>query len=329
MSTQRYISTSFWDDSWIQELDPSEKFMYLYLLTNPLTNIAGVYKITIRRICFDTGFNADTVRHILNKFEKVNKAVLCGEYMIIPAFPKNQIASEKIYKGITQIINTLPDTVIVQMLKCGYSFDLNSIIKQRNLNLNDDVSPENDTVSIPYDTVSNGPNYLNLDLNLNSNLDLNSDLDLNTKTQKKDKMYEYEPEQEPFEVQVMPENQKDYSQEVFDILFTNNLPCCNGNYVTFLMRDFKLGLDEIHRQRLHSQEVIAAVKNYAAVMNLKDTWWTARLGFSDLVKAKNIMRFLPGNFNLDQYIKKKSYQDSGITAIQKLGIDESKVEVKF
>lgn len=26
-SKQRYISTSFWDDPWVQTLDPSEKFL--------------------------------------------------------------------------------------------------------------------------------------------------------------------------------------------------------------------------------------------------------------------------------------------------------------
>jgi hypothetical protein len=39
-------------------------------MTSPLTNIAGVYKLSVRRICFDTGFNSDTIGHIMAKFEK-------------------------------------------------------------------------------------------------------------------------------------------------------------------------------------------------------------------------------------------------------------------
>ena len=39
----RYIKTKFWDDSYIIELNPHEKLLFLYLITNPLTNIAGVY----------------------------------------------------------------------------------------------------------------------------------------------------------------------------------------------------------------------------------------------------------------------------------------------
>ena len=70
---QRYIDTCFWDDEFIVGLDPSEKLMYMYLMTNPLTTIAGVYKITLRRICFDTGFNETTVNYILQKFEAAKK----------------------------------------------------------------------------------------------------------------------------------------------------------------------------------------------------------------------------------------------------------------
>jgi hypothetical protein len=64
MATHRYIATSFWQDDWIQSLDPSEKYMYLYLMTNPLTTIAGIYKIGNRQISFDTGYNQNTVMTI-------------------------------------------------------------------------------------------------------------------------------------------------------------------------------------------------------------------------------------------------------------------------
>jgi len=126
MATQRYISTSFWDDEWIQTLDPSEKLLYLYLMTNPLTNIAGVYKITVRRMCFDTGFNADTVGHILGKFEKVGKAYLHDEYIVLPSWPQHQKADtrSKIKEGIDAIIKTLPDDMVTYMVSIGYRYHI-------------------------------------------------------------------------------------------------------------------------------------------------------------------------------------------------------------
>ncbi len=127
MSKQRYISVSFWDDEWIQTLDPSEKLLYLYLMTNPLTNIAGVYKITNRRICFDTGFNMDTVTHILRKFELAKKVYRKNEYIVIPNWPKHQRweKSSKTKTGIDSILQQL-DNEILQFLKdVNFKYPLN------------------------------------------------------------------------------------------------------------------------------------------------------------------------------------------------------------
>ena len=126
MATQRYISTSFWDDEWITTLDPSEKLLYLYLMTNPLTNIAGVYQITVRRICFDTGFNSDTVGHILTKFEKAGKAYLRDGYMILPSWPQHQRPEErpKIKQGIDAILRKLPDKIKDLLVQIGYRYHI-------------------------------------------------------------------------------------------------------------------------------------------------------------------------------------------------------------
>jgi len=46
MAKNRYINTKFWDDPFIAELSIKEKLLYLYLITNPLTNAAGIYEIS-------------------------------------------------------------------------------------------------------------------------------------------------------------------------------------------------------------------------------------------------------------------------------------------
>lgn len=82
---KRYVSTSFWDDEWIQSLSFTEKGLYLYLLTNPLTNIAGVYKLANRRIVFDTGLSENTVEEIMKKFQSEGKAYRHGEFVVLPS----------------------------------------------------------------------------------------------------------------------------------------------------------------------------------------------------------------------------------------------------
>ena len=169
MATQRYISTSFWDDNWIQTLDPSEKLLYLYLMTNPLTNIAGVYKITVRRMCFDTGFNDSTINHILEKFKNAKKAYLISEYIVLPSWPRHQNweKSEKIKEGIISILKGLDKEMIENLIILRYDFDLKVI---------------SDTLSIPYIYPSS---YLDLDLDLHSNKDRDRDIDINSNKEEK------------------------------------------------------------------------------------------------------------------------------------------------
>lgn len=159
MSTQRYINTSFWDDSWVQELDPSEKLLYIYLLTNPLSNIAGIMELSVKRICFDTGFNADTINRILLKFEKVEKVYKYDNYIILKNFPKHQnLESEKILKGIVDIIKKLPEDVFNYLIKIDYQLDIKGAF---------------DTLSISYPYPLN---YLiKYNINLNSNLNIMSE----------------------------------------------------------------------------------------------------------------------------------------------------------
>jgi hypothetical protein len=137
MATHRYISTTFWDDEWIQALDPSEKYLYLYLMTNPLTSISGIYKITDRRISFDTGYNTDTVKAIMEKFAAAKKAVRMGEYVVLPSWPKHQNWKTKadIKKGILNELNRLKDDELRFVYESGYRFPMGEILEQRKIEI--------------------------------------------------------------------------------------------------------------------------------------------------------------------------------------------------
>ena len=152
MSTQRYISTSFWDDPWIKRLKPDERYLYLYLLTNPLTNIAGVYQISMDRICFDSGYKPDKTKSILEIFEKSGKAFFYKEELIIiPGWPKHQKweKASKIKQGIETVLKKLPTEVLNFLKKIGYRYPI-------------------DTLSIPYLYPSN---YSDIDIDI----DIDSD----------------------------------------------------------------------------------------------------------------------------------------------------------
>lgn len=71
MANIRYISTSFWEDSKVQDRStPEDRYFMLYLLTNPHTNQIGCYEITLRTISYETGYNNETITKLLNRLEK-------------------------------------------------------------------------------------------------------------------------------------------------------------------------------------------------------------------------------------------------------------------
>jgi len=170
MATQRYISTSFWDDPWIRTLSPDERYLYLYFLTSPLSNIAGVYQISLDRICFDVDFDSAKVKLIVKKFQTAGKAYFFkGKYIILPSWPKHQKwqTKKKIETGIVTILKGLPPETLGFLKKIGYTYPV-------------------DSLSIPY---TYQPNYSDLDsdIDIDTNTDINSDSSKDETSSKKDK----------------------------------------------------------------------------------------------------------------------------------------------
>lgn len=119
----RAINTKFWDDSYIINLDPIEKLMFLYFLTTPLCNLIGIYEINLRRIAFDTGIDKDMILKILERFDKDKKIYYKDNFIIIPNFTKNQNYNANMIKGCNERLNNLPNN-IKNIVKHFESFEI-------------------------------------------------------------------------------------------------------------------------------------------------------------------------------------------------------------
>lgn len=76
MATYRIIVPGFWDDVKILEtFTPEDKYFYLYLLTNKATNLIGCYELSINKAAYDTGYNEDTIRHLINRMSNVHEVI--------------------------------------------------------------------------------------------------------------------------------------------------------------------------------------------------------------------------------------------------------------
>ena len=70
LGKNRYINTRFWSDSWIvDDLNPLDRYVLLYLLTNEKTNISGVYELPLRTIANETGLDKEEVPRMIKRLE--------------------------------------------------------------------------------------------------------------------------------------------------------------------------------------------------------------------------------------------------------------------
>ncbi len=107
----RSINTKFWDDSYVIDLSPLEKYLFLYLLTNIHTNLAGVYEITSKKIAFDTGLEKIEIEKILKKFSDDKKIIYQDGFIIIKNYLKNQSFNSSMIKNVEKTINQLPPNI--------------------------------------------------------------------------------------------------------------------------------------------------------------------------------------------------------------------------
>jgi hypothetical protein len=136
----RYVNTKFWTDNYISNLDPIEKLVFIYLLTNPQTNLLGIYEIPMKRIAFDTGIDKEMIDKILQRFDKDNKVGYTDGWIIIANFTKHQKFNPKTKIAVEEILLRVPDSVLhtLNRLSIGYIYlNLNSNI---NFNINSNIN---------------------------------------------------------------------------------------------------------------------------------------------------------------------------------------------
>ena len=111
MEIRRYLNTRLWRDSWFESLNANEKFVYIYLLTNPSTNMLGIYNLSIRRIAYDCNLNEQTTRRCIKKLEEALKIIYCKGYIIIPDWISQNAMNPSMKQSAMKDFDKLPDEV--------------------------------------------------------------------------------------------------------------------------------------------------------------------------------------------------------------------------
>lgn len=109
MAIYRTLQVSFWTDSKVvDDFTPEDKYFYLYLFTNPQTNLCGCYEVSLTTMSNQTGYNKETVQRLLERFENVHKVIRYSsktkEILILNWHKYNWTLSPKFLKGLSEQI---------------------------------------------------------------------------------------------------------------------------------------------------------------------------------------------------------------------------------
>jgi len=129
MSKQRIINTKFWIDDYSANLDPIEKLLFLYFLTNPYTEICGIYEIPLKHIALETGIDREMVLKIIARFEKDKKVFYRKGWVAIQNFAKHQANNPSVSKGVERGLNAIPISVLDELVQSGYSLVQPALLK--------------------------------------------------------------------------------------------------------------------------------------------------------------------------------------------------------
>lgn len=116
MAVYRSVHLSFWTDNKVEDdFTPEDKYFYIYLLTNPQTNICGCYEISYSQMTRNTGYNKDSIIRLLERFENVHKIIKFDkntkEILILNWYKYNWSKSEKTLTGVENVAKHIKSEV--------------------------------------------------------------------------------------------------------------------------------------------------------------------------------------------------------------------------
>lgn len=115
----RYINTKFWNDNYVSELDPIQKLLFIYFLTNEHTNISGIYEVPLKVVALETGIDKTMVEKMIPMLAP--KVGYVGGLVVIKNFLKHQeTKSDNTVKGIVNCWEAVGIEVVKSLIDKGF-----------------------------------------------------------------------------------------------------------------------------------------------------------------------------------------------------------------
>ncbi len=125
MAIYRNIQMSFWTDSKIvDDYTPEDRYFYLYLMTNPHTNLCGCYEVSIKQVADETGYSKETVEKLFRRMAETHKSVFYSketkEVLLVNWGKYNWTKSEKFRKPLGKEIESVKNAGFREFLTALY-----------------------------------------------------------------------------------------------------------------------------------------------------------------------------------------------------------------
>ena len=122
MAIYRTVSMSFWTDSKVvDDFSPEDRYFYLYLFTNPHTNLCGCYEISMKQMSVETGYTVDIINILLERFETTHNIIRYSsktkELLLLNWHKYNWTASEKFRKPLDKEIQNVKQPEFKEYLR--------------------------------------------------------------------------------------------------------------------------------------------------------------------------------------------------------------------
>lgn len=112
MAKERIVNVRFWRDNYILSLRPDARLLFLWTITNPMTELCGAYEAALSTIEIETGLKAKRIVEIFGQFQADGKILYRDGWVIVKNFAKHQHGTSKNIKaGIARTLNDCPDWV--------------------------------------------------------------------------------------------------------------------------------------------------------------------------------------------------------------------------
>lgn len=158
MALYRNISTAFWTDQKVDDdFTPEDKYFYLYLLTNPHTNICGCFEISWKQLSSETGYTRETIFKLIDRMQRIHQVIRFDEdtmeILLLNWGKYNWSHSERLCKAVNRAAELIKNNefkefvlnALLQITVTNNSKQITDNSKQKTVTVTDTVT---DTVTV-------------------------------------------------------------------------------------------------------------------------------------------------------------------------------------